>query len=505
MKPHEFFLTAFSGFLLILAFPFFDLGIIAWGALVPLFWVIRNKAPYQAALLGWVAGMVFFHGLLYWVYVVLTQYGNLPGVVSILILIALNAYLATYFGIFAYLLRWLPGQGHLPEAIVAPSLWVLLEYLRGLLFSGFPWEFMGYSQYRFLPLIQGAEFAGIYWVSFLIVLVNVSIYRGILEVCLNRWSTGVWHWILPVILLGVCFHYGKIRLGQIETEMETQPSHTVALIQGNIRQDIKWEPHFQRETVQIYSELSRKGKIFQPDLLVWPETSTPFFFQEPSTLQFRILDLVTEINTPLLLGAPAYEERGARIDYFNSAFLILPGIGISGRYDKIHLVPFGEYAPFSGVLDFTRQIIGAIGDFTPGEGIRLLRVPWGTFGVSICYEIIFSNLTRQFVNQGAEFLVNITNDAWFGQTSAPYQHLSMAVFRAVENRVSVARSANTGISAVIDPTGQIQVASGIFTREVLSGKIYVRKSKTFYAQWGDWFVIGCGGVLMTLFCRRERG
>ncbi len=506
MKRSEFLLSSLSGVLLVLVFPFFDMGILAWGALVPWFWAIRDKPPYQAALLGLVTGFVFLSGLLYWIYVVLTQYGNLPGPVSVLILIGLNAYLATYFGAFAYLFRWLPGRFPLPEVIIAPSLWVTMEYIRGFLFSGFPWESLGYSQYRFLSLIQWAELTGVYGLSFLIILVNVSIYhciRGVLE---KGWSAGSRPLILPVVLLIISVVHGGVRLGQIEERLKMGASYQIVLAQGNIRQDIKWEPHFQRETVEIYSALTRRGSLLKPDLVIWPETSTPFFFQEPSMLHSRILGLVDEIGVPLLLGAPAYEQVRSRIHYYNSAFIIVPGQGIAGRYDKVHLVPFGEYAPFSGVLDFTRQIIGSIGDFTPGSEIHSLTIPWGKFGVLICYEAIFSDLTRRFVDQGAEFLVNITNDAWFGRTSAPYQHFSMVVFRAVENRVSIARAANTGISGFIDPTGRIQISSGIFTNEVLSGKIYTNKSKTFYTEWGDWFAFGC--ILMSLvafFNRLKRG
>jgi apolipoprotein N-acyltransferase len=213
------------------------------------------------------------------------------------------------------------------------------------------------------------------------------------------------------------------------------------------------------------------------------------------------------MGAPLLLGAPAFERRGASIQYFNSAFLVSPEKKIAGRYDKLHLVPFGEYAPLSSIFNFTKDIIGAIGDFTAGSAVRNLSAPCGDFGVLICYEAIFPELTRQFVAGGARFLVNITNDAWFGKTSAPYQHLSMVALRAVENRVPIARAANTGISSFIDSTGKIRAASDLFTREVLSGTIELRQTQSLYAQYGDLFAYACLGAtaLGILIIRLRRG
>lgn len=505
MRRREFLLSALSGILLILIFPFFDLGILAWGALIPWLWAIRTQAPYQAALYGLITGFIFFGGLLYWIYVVLTQYGHLPGPVSVFFLLALNAYLAIYFGAFGYLFRLTSERYPWLEILLAPSIWVTLEYVRGFLFSGFPWELLGYSQYRFLAQIQMAEFTGVYGLSFLIVMVNVAIYQFIRKALEEGWLGASRHLVIAGILLIASNLYGAYRIDQIDGQLKADRPFKIVLVQGNIRQDIKWEPSFQRETIRIYSDLTRQGRLFAPDLIIWPETSTPFFFQEPSTLHSRVLELVDEVGSPLLLGAPGYEQHGRQVHYYNSAFVVTPQKGITGRYNKIHLVPFGEYAPFAEILDFTRSIIGAIGDFTPGKGIQLLSLPWTQLGVLICYEAIFPDLTRQFVDRGARFLVNITNDAWFGRTSAPYQHFSMVVFRAVENRVSIARAANTGISGVIDPTGRIQIASGIFTSEVISGNIYLNKSKTFYSRYGDLFAFCCIFITVAVIIFRIKG
>jgi apolipoprotein N-acyltransferase len=237
-------------------------------------------------------------------------------------------------------------------------------------------------------------------------------------------------------------------------------------------------------------------------LVIWPETAAPFFFQTPSVLQARVLELTREMGSPLLLGSPSFQRRGSRIDYHNSAFLLSPEKGIEGRYDKIHLVPFGEYAPLAGILGFTRDIIGAIGDFTSGTAFKIFSLPQGKFAVLICYEAIFPDLTRQFVKEGAHFLVNITNDAWFGRTSAPHQHLAMVTLRAVENSVPIVRGANTGISAIIHPDGRVVQSTDLFTREWLCGKINLAKSGTFYTQHGDLFAYLCLGFSGFILFRR---
>jgi apolipoprotein N-acyltransferase len=360
--------------------------------------------------------------------------------------------------------------------------------------TGFPWELFGYSQYRILPLVQISDITGVYGVSFLVILANVVLYRAAMFAADRQW----WSAIREVFAVGVIVAgagiYGEWRLMELSQKASQEKPARIILVQGNIRQDVKWETHYQEETIKTYANLTLQAKYQRPNLIIWPETAAPFFFQTPSTFQNRVFEISQQMGAPLLLGAPAFDRQGAKNIYFNSAFLISPEKKIIGRYDKIHLVPFGEYAPLSGILGFTQDIIGAIGDFTAGSGIRNLSSPLGEFGVLICYEAIFPDLTRQFVANGAQFLVNITNDAWFGKTSAPYQHLSMVTLRAIENRVPIARAANTGISALIDSSGQIKAASGLFTRETLSGTINIGKTKTIYSQYGDLFAYVCMGV-----------
>jgi apolipoprotein N-acyltransferase len=506
MRLLDFCLAALSGFFLILAFPKFNMEIVAWAALIPFFWSLRGKSPAQAALLGFVAGFAFFTGLLPWIYHVLTLYGHLPGAVSIFFLLLLNAYLALYFAAFGFALRWAKARLEIPEGLLAPPLWVSLEYIRGFLFSGFPWELLGYSQYLTLPLVQIADITGVYGVSFLIVLVNAAIYRLLETLTEGNWKVVRKEVLAAGLLLAASAGYGYWRLAGIPPEGKEGTPVRISLIQGNIPQDVKWEPKFQEETVRTYVDLTLRTLHLSPDLVIWPETATPFFFQDSLPYRSRILELSRTLGTYLLFGSPAYDRKGREIRYYNSAFLISPEGKEAGRYDKIHLVPFGEYAPLSGILGFTRDIIGAMGDFQPGEEVRNLAIPRGKFGVLICYEAIFPGLTRQFVDRGARFLVNITNDAWFGRTAAPYQHISMAALRAIENRVPIARAANTGISGFIHPSGKILQASEIFTKSILFGILYLKPTWSFYTRFGDLFSYLCLGctALFLIWVRFRR-
>jgi apolipoprotein N-acyltransferase len=506
MKLNQISISALSGLLLIFAFPNFNLEILAWIGFIPLFWAIRKKSPSQAAVLGWVSGFTFFTGAIPWIYHVLSTYGHLPGPVSVFFLVVLTGYLALFFSAFAFLLRWVKGKVDLPETLLAPPLWVSLEYLRGILFSGFPWALLGYSQFLTLPMVQIADLTGVYGVSFIIMFVNVVLYR-FLEASGDRNFKPVLKEILAAgLLLALTGIYGHLRLAELNRSLKQGTPLRIALIQGNIPQDIKWEPKFQEETMDIYTDLTKRSSLLRPELVIWPETATPFFFQDSFAFRSRILDLAQKMNVPLLFGSPAYDRKGREIHYFNSAFLVSPEKKILGRYDKIHLVPFGEYAPLSSIFGFTRDIIGAMGDFHSGKEVLTLAVPQGKFGVLICYEAIFPELTRQFVEKGAQFLVNITNDAWFGRTAAPFQHLSMARFRAIENRVPIARAANTGVSGFIDPTGRLVQSSEIFTKAILSDTIYLRKSWSFYTQFGDVFTYCCLGytIFFMIFIRYRR-
>jgi apolipoprotein N-acyltransferase len=493
MKKRDILLSFFSGILLILSFPNFDLEILAWFALVPLFFAIEGKELYQAFKLGVFAGLVSFLGILYWIIVAVHTYGNVPLILSGLILLLLVAYLSLYIGTFAFLLRLIQIRSGIQTILFAPILWVALEYLRSFFLTGFPWAYLGHTQYLNLPFIQMSDITGVYGLSFVILLVNATFFSVFRQWPKKNFPSK--EIILTLVVLLGFLIYGYVRMRNVDQEIIQTPPLKVALVQGNIDQSIKWDESFQLETLKIYQRLSMKAAEHQPDLMIWPETATPFFFQEAKEYQPIVLEIPEKTNSYLLFGTPFYKIEQGKINYYNSALLVSPAKELIGRYDKIHLVPFGEYIPLKKILFFIESSIGeGIGNFKSGKDIINLSFPRGKFGVLICFEIIFPDLCRRFVKKGGDFLVTITNDAWFGRTSAPYQHLSIATFRAVENRVFIARAANTGISAFIDPKGKIVKQGDIFTEEVLNGTIHPMKEKTFYTLFGDVFAWICSGL-----------
>jgi apolipoprotein N-acyltransferase len=290
-----------------------------------------------------------------------------------------------------------------------------------------------------------------------------------------------------------------MKIAAIDRKIIQNPPLKIGLVQGNIDQSVKWDESFQKETLKIYDKLSLRVSEEKPDLIIWPETATPFFFQDAKEYQPLVLDIPKKTNTFLLFGTPSYKIQKGKVNHYNSAYLLSPSGELVGKYDKIHLVPFGEYVPMQDLLFFLGSLGEGIGDFKSGEEIYSFSIPQGHFGVLICFEIIFPDLCRRFVKKGANFLVTMTNDAWFGKTSAPYQHFSMATFRAVENRVFVVRAANTGITGFIDPRGKILKQGGIFTEEAMNGMIRLSKDKTFYTLYGDvfaWCCSACSAFLL---------
>jgi apolipoprotein N-acyltransferase len=408
--------------------------------------------------------------------------------------------LACYTGAFVAGLRWLEEQG-LPATWLAPALWVTLEWMRGWFFIGFPWAALGYSQYRHVDLVQIAEVTGVYGVSAVLVLFNV-VTAGVLGTRgrgLRRLRPSLV--LLTVLVVGLPA-LGHWRGRAIEQRLASRAAGglRVGIAQGNVQQDQKWDPAFQGETLVRYRDLTRAALAAHPDLVVWPETATPFFFQEPGGLRETVLEMAAESRVPLLFGSPAYRqsERGG-LDEFNRAYLVSADGREVATYDKMQLVPFGEYVPLGPLLFFVDQVVVAIGRMVPGLVPTVFGLDRGRFGVLICYEGIFPALTRQFVAGGADFLVNITNDAWYGRTSAPYQHLAQVTLRAVENRVPVVRAANTGISAVIDPLGRIRWASPLFETIARVEPIAWPGVSTFYTRFGDVFAWTCALATLAAF------
>jgi apolipoprotein N-acyltransferase len=478
------FWSILAGLILTASFPPLKLDWMAWFALVPLLMAIKDESPSQAFRWGFVAGLVHYMSLVYWIIVALRSYGHLNLLVSLSVFLLLCLYLALYPAFFAYLFILMKGSRFL--VFTAASLWVGLEYTRAKILTGFPWCLIGYTQFRHLNLIQVADLVGVYGLSFLIVLVNTLVFLILFGRTFPKRRTFKWEAVGTLFIALFTVVYGHQRLTKEALEGSGHQTIRAAIIQGNIDQSVKWNPAYQEKTLETYDRLTLKARDIKPDLVVWPETSVPFFFQDNVKFSPRIAGIAKESDADLIFGSPAYIQENHNIRYFNRAYAISPKGELYGYYDKIHLVPFGEYVPFKRFLPFVGRLVVAAGDFASGTKIEPLELPYADVGVLICFEAIFPNLARTQVKKGAKILVNLTNDAWFGKTSAPYQHLSMAVFRAVENRRPLIRAANTGISAFIGPQGKIITQDGLFTKEVLRGEVDIGRSWVgVYTHYGD--------------------
>lgn len=501
-------LAGASGLFLPLSFPNYDLGLLAWIALVPLHWAVDGKTKTQAFWIGWLSGTIAFTGLMAWVVTTMNTYGKVPLVISYGIMLLLTIYLGLYVAIYAAGALWfrtlIPRYG----LFAVPCLWVSLELIRTYALSGMPWGLLGYSQYRQIEIIQIADHMGVYGVSFLIVLVNVALAELLswLMPLLRKFRPAKLPWELvamTALLVGLSWEYGLRTVEEGAFSHIPRSSIRLGVVQPNVDQAAKWDTAYREETLARFDRLT--GQLGRTtDLVIWPEAATPFLFEREPIYQLQLIALANHAQAPILFGSPAIRFYPDRRPYLlNSAYLLAPDGQLLGRYDKQHLVPFGEYIPLkSSLLFFLDKLVEGIGDFEAGPGPTIMTVTpqpdaAGTsprpvkFGVAICYEVIFPDLVRQFAAHGAEFMVTITNDAWFGRSAAPSQHFAMVVFRSVENHLAFARSANTGISGFIDPFGHIVDTTPIFTEQAVRATIQAWRPHTFYSRHGDVFAYGC--------------
>ena len=454
-------LAAVSGLLLTGSFPKVGLDWLAWFALVPLLLALANLSVRESFRIGFIAGLFHYLTLLYWVVPVMQTYGYLPWYLSVAILFLFATVLALFLAFFSMALAAV-GRTPLRCLISVPLLWVALEYVRTFIFTGFPWALLGHALYLRHHLIQISDLFGAYGVSFLLALSNVTVFLPLPLIRRKTWGTlpisrPVLFGAVGIFIVGflLTWIYGAWRIRTVDDLMAAAPTARIAVIQGNIDQGVKWDPAHQSAAIKTHQRLSLAAKSENPDLIVWPESATPFYMfydQHPTEM---VLAGIQKVNIDFLIGSPSVARQDKSVIYFNSAYLISPAAKNVSRYDKTHLVPYGEYVPFERWLPFLGKVVAQVGDFRPGKPAKVL--PWrkDALGIQICYEVIFPSLSRKLVKNGAALLVNITNDAWFGTTSGPYQHFSMTIFRALENRRALARAANTGISGFIDPVGPI--------------------------------------------------
>ena len=479
---------------LILIFPRFDLGGLAWVALVPLLVSLEGKGLKQAFLLGYAAGLVMFTGIFYWIW--FASGFNLVNYVL------LAVYVSLYTGVFGFGLNWARGATGLSPILIAPPLWVTLEYARahaGFLSS--PWMLLGHSQYQYPSLMQITAWTGVSGLSFLIVLVNAGMAETMVSISRRGSAPTPYNFsqkpAVGSLLVAVLLVAGTALYGFSVLEQEPAGERvSVALIQGNIPPDHKWDASYRRTTLDRYADLTRKAAQESPKLIVWPETAVPGDVLHTAWLRRSVGQLAIDTGSYLLVGSAEgskFTNRNLKGKSYNSMVLFAPTGTIAGEYRKIGLVPFGEYQPLRGIITWPKMIASASGNIVPGDEVTVFTVGPMRFGVTICWENIFSDLFREFVKRGARFMVNATNEAMFGETAFPYQLLTMSAFRAAENRVAIARVGNSGISAFIDPFGRITSRlqgpqeKELFIEGVLNGQVVMSHERTFYTEYGDVF------------------
>ncbi|MBF0466497.1 MAG: apolipoprotein N-acyltransferase [Nitrospirae bacterium] len=492
-------MPSLSGVLLFLAFPKPELFSLAWAALLPLFYsVTAAKNKLQAIFSGLIAGLFFFFGTQYWIYHSLNHFGGIPFILSLFIVFLLCLYQSLYIAVFALMLWLMAKKWSLRRACYgAPFIWVCLEYLKGIIITGFPWSLLGYSQYKFINLIQISDITSVYGISFLIVFFNSALFLAFFEKDITLKENPVKK-LKPVLIASLLItftvFYGIKRLPSLNYTEKV----TVTLVQGNIPQEMKMDRDNREKITGIYETLTLEKTPKNADLVVWPESSLTFYFMSEEKYTKDFIDFQKRLGKNLLFGTDLIRGRaGNYLILTNSAVLLGKDGKIDYVYDKIHMVPFGEYVPLRKLLFFVDKLVGSMGEFSPGSDYVLARARFkdggtASFGTHICYEIIFPDLVRKFYRNGGDFIVTISNDAWFGDTSGPYQHLAMAVFRAVENGKYIIRATNTGVSAIVGPEGLILQKTPLFERTTLTGDIYKSDGNiTFYTVFGDVFAYVC--------------
>lgn len=474
------FLSLLTSGLLLIAF--YWLPLVVFISFVPLFFACLSlqfgeKSPClrRASVFkyGFIAGFVFSGGLLYWILVLDAPVRAWLWMGVLLLLV--------YFGLVFAVSLWVMSFSRRGNVFVIPIVWTSIEFLRSLTFEiGFPWGTIGYAITPYISIIQLAEFTGVAGLSFFILLTNSLIFYAI--------QKRSWKYIYAVIIIiGLVWLQGKITL----KFLHYSPQLRVAIIQPNILPEIKQNGEFEYRKEILYKLSKLAGKC---DLLVWPESAVPGYFNLKGSIREETEKAIDSLNIPVILGS----GRIATPYVYNSCFFVVPKRGIQGYYDKIYLVPFGERLPFDDIITALGKLNFGQGNFSPGKNYKVFKLnEKAKFSTLICFESIFPRISRRCVRDGANFIVNITDDCWFGKTAGPYQHAQFAMLRAIEYRVPVVRCGNTGISYFATPKGELKYKTDLFTQRVIIDDIPLRTKLTVYAKCGDWFAWIC--VILLLF------
>jgi len=505
-------LVVISGLALAAAFPKLDLNLLAWVAFVPMLYAVEGEPAARVFLYAWLQGFACYVASLYWIAFTLHNFAGMRTALAIAPMLLLAAIIALYTGAAIWVAQYGATRLRLPIIVTLPIAWTALEWIRTYFPIGFPWNLLGYAAYRNLELIQFAEFTGVYGVSALIMFFNAVTYIVLFRLYSRRVQT-LGLGALTAIMAGALI-FGSFRANQLAAA-PARGSIKVAMVQGDIPQSIKWDPQFLDSSFNVYYEQTRTAARRGADLVVWPEAAAAFFFQPDdrypanfagdAAYRRRLLQLAVDIRAPILFGAPALGVEDQRLGFYNRAYMVSSRGAVTAWYDKIQLVPFGEYVPARKLFGrFVNRVVAGFGDMFPGRVQTLFEVKGAKLGVLICYESVFPDLSRRAVKRGADILVNITNDAWYGDSSAPYQLLAMAALRSVETRVPMVRVANTGISAIIEPSGRITARTPLFKRGTEIEHVSWRPERTIYTQAGDVFAELCliltiAGLLAALF------
>lgn len=490
-----------------------DLGwLLAWWPPALLALAARGLAAKRAALVGFVLGTLAHAAVWHWIWVVTVRYGNAPAWVGVVAPLLLATYPGAFMAAFAAGSGWLrTPRGRVLGPFALAALWTALEHGRSFLLTGFPWATLGYAQHQNPFLLGLAPWAGVYGVGFASALLGFAALEAVL-----RGEPGRSTRRAAAALAAVLALHGAGALGREPAEPGPR-SLRVAVLQGNIEQGVKWSHEWAERTVQIYEELTREAAAQGARLVAWPETALPGAPDGDPGLEERLAALARETGAALVVGAVGldFDAAGEVAAFYDSA-LVYDTRGVRlDRYDKAHLVPFGEYLPFRALLGrFIRALAtgAARSDVSAGDGPRPLALPGVaagepavTLGVPICYELLFPDLVRRFAGGGAQLLVAITNDAWYGRTGAPHQFLAITALRSAETGTWTARAANTGVSALIDARGQVRARTRIFEPGLLVGDVPLRdpaRGPTFYARTGNWLALGCWAVAAALAALR---
>ena len=504
-------LMVVSALLMVLMFPTADLEELAWLAVVPLLFALDGLPRRSVFTAVFITFLMAKGGTIYWLVYTINHYGFIHIVPAVLIFLLLIGTMSLLWGLTFYAAMRLIREGRMPLALVIPMTWVAQEWVQSWLLGGFPWSLIGYAPAHRLLLVQSADLFGVWGLSFLIVLVNAALYEVISFGLKRRERFPTVAITIALVLFFANLIYGHFRLEQVQKEMAEARSFKVAVLQGNIDQNEKWrDPAIRKQTPDMYLEMAKKAdKDKDLSLIILPETALPIWQERGEPLRGKLSKFGTATENYVLFGCPTkgFDENEERVNY-NSAGLVSPQGKELGWYHKNKLVPFGEYIPLKKILQkLLGRLIHGTGNFQAWGRISLLQIPEGKFGVIICFETIFPDLARRIVNQGATFLPNITNDAWFGDTSAPHQHMQMVAFRAIENRMYVPRAANTGISGIVDPTGRIVHQTQVYVRNYYVGEVKTMNLPTLYRKVGDLLAYLCAAgfaLLAVIFYFRLR-